>query len=81
MKTSLLRVKLGAEGCLTRRGGSIDQRRPIAFSDMEVTARLSSQREALQPPTEDRISGNQAQNPWEINNVERLALRTDSAGF
>lgn len=80
-KTSLLRMKLGSEGCLAKEGGGVDQRRHVAFSDMEVTAHLSSQREALQPPTEDRISGNQAQNPWEINNVDSLALRRDSTGF
>lgn len=61
-------------------GGGIDQRKPIAFSDMDVTGHLSSQRKALEPPTEDRISGNQAQNPWEINTVDSLALRTDSTG-
>lgn len=62
-------------------GGDIEQRRSIAFSDMEVTANLSSQGEALRPPTEDRISGNQPQNTWEINNVDNLALRRDSTGF
>lgn len=80
MKASLVGMKSGAERYLTM-GVGIDQRRPIAFSDMEVTADLSSQREALRPPTEDRISGNQAQNPWEINKVDSLASRRDSTGF
>lgn len=34
--------------------GGVDQRGPIAFSDMGVTANLSSHGEALRPPTEDK---------------------------
>lgn len=34
--------------------GGIDQREPIAFSDMEVTANLSSHGEALRTHTEDK---------------------------
>lgn len=48
---------------------------------MEVPTNLSREGEAVRLLTEDRASGNQSGNPWEISSVDNLALRRDGTGF
>lgn len=48
---------------------------------MEVLANLSREGETLGLLTEHKVSGNQPENTWEINNVDNLALRRNGNGF
>lgn len=48
---------------------------------MGVPANLSGEGETVSLLTEDRVSGSQPDNTWEINNVDNLALTRDGNGF
>lgn len=41
----------------------------------------SAEGETLRLLTEDKVSGNPAEDTWGINNVEKLALRRDGSVF